>query len=121
MRSETAGGTVAECKRARQRVGADGIVGIRHTRGLVPGADAGEEFLLQGTAVRARGSIHIRRPFGTEQDGAGLVALLGAGLVPCGYAVTTAVGIRHDDAWTREANTRWSGNGELAGYSELAQ
>lgn len=104
------------------RVGADGIVGISATRGPAPGIDSrAEEFLLRGTAVRARSATRPHRPFGTEQHGAGLVALLDAGLVPCGYAVTAAVGIRHDDARTRQANTRWSGNGELPGYTELAQ
>jgi uncharacterized protein YbjQ (UPF0145 family) len=100
-------------------VGADGVVGITPTRRRVPGSVSDDEFVLLGTAVRARGGVRPRRPFATDLGGDRFAALLRAGWVPTGFSMTVAVGVRHDDWATQQAASVWNGNQEVPGYTQL--
>lgn len=99
--------------------GADGVVGIRATRTRVPGSVADEEFVMVGTAVRARSATRARTPFATDLSGDRVAALLANGWVPTGYAVRVSQGIRHDDWRTRSALSRWTPNTEVEGLTDL--
>lgn len=100
-------------------VGADGVVGITSTRRRVPGSVADDEFVLVGTAVRARSVTRAPHPFATDLSGDRLAALLGNGWVPAGYAVRVSQGIRHDDWRTQSSMSRWTANVEVEGLTEL--
>lgn len=100
-------------------VGADGVVGIRPTRRRLPGLAANDEFILLGTAVRARGDVRPHRPFATDLGGDRFAALVRGGWIPAGYTVTVAVGVRHDDWRSQQSTHVWSGNQEVLSFTEL--
>jgi uncharacterized protein YbjQ (UPF0145 family) len=103
-------------------VGADGVVGIRPTRRRVTGTagTAGnEEFVLLGTAVRARGDVRPQRPFTADLGGDRFAALVRGGWIPTGYAITVAVGVRHEDWQTRRVGRVFAPNQEMVGFTEL--
>ena len=72
-----------------------------------------------GTAVRARGGVRPRRPFTSDLSGQDVAKLLRAGYVPTGLAYGIAVAVRHDDWRTQSLSSRWVGNVEVPGYTEL--
>ena len=100
-------------------VGADGVVGITATRRHLPGSASDEEFVLLGTAVRARSATRPARPFATDLSGGRFAALVRSGWIPTGFSIRVAQGIRHDDWQTRSALSRWTSNVEVDGLTEL--
>jgi len=98
--------------------GAHGVVGVRLSRGVFP--RGGLEFTAIGTAVRAPGAAYGQRvPFTCGVSGQDFARLVMAGWVPAGLALGISIGSRHDD-WTTARQTRqWSGNVEVAGWTEL--
>jgi len=107
------GRAVAECK----ALGGDGIVGASlKVRRFVAG---GLEFTALGTAVRARGNVRPREPFTSHVTGQEFAKLIRAGYVPTGLALGISIASRHDDYRTRAALSRWAGNQEVPGYTQL--
>lgn len=104
---------LAECS----AVGGDGVVGITPTRQRVAGL-GGEEFVLLGTAVRARSRTRPTTPFATDLSGDRFAALLRSGWVPTGFTVRVSQGIRHDDWRTQSTMRQWS-NAEVEGLTDL--
>jgi uncharacterized protein YbjQ (UPF0145 family) len=102
-----------------QAMGADGVVGVRLSVEHL-GQD-NREFVALGTAVRAESGQHPARPFVTDLAGADVAKLLHAGWVPVSIAFGISVAVRHDDYATQTQASRWSGNTEVAGYTELVQ
>ena len=102
-----------------QAMGADGVVGVRLSQEHL-GQD-NREFVALGTAGRAEDGRHPARPFVTDLAGADVAKLLHAGWVPVSIAFGIAVAVRHDDYATRSQAGAWSGNTEVAGYTELVQ
>lgn len=100
-------------------VGADGAVGIVPTRRRIPGSVSDEEFVVLGTAVRARSATRPRTPFATDLSGAHFSALLRGGWVPAGFAIRVTQGIRHDDWATRATMQRFTANAEVDGLTDL--
>ncbi|WP_169739961.1 heavy metal-binding domain-containing protein [Actinospica robiniae] len=107
------GRAVAECR----ALGGDGIVGASlKVRRFVAG---GLEFTALGTAVRARGRVRPREPFTSHVTGQEFAKLIHAGYVPTGLAMGISIASRHDDYRTRAALSRWAGNQEVPGYTQL--
>lgn len=107
------GRAVAECR----ALGGDGIVGASlKVRRFVAG---GLEFTALGTAVRARGRVRPRQPFTSHVTGQEFAKLIHAGYVPTGLAMGISIASRHDDYRTRAALSRWAGNQEVPGYTQL--
>jgi uncharacterized protein YbjQ (UPF0145 family) len=107
------GRAVAECR----ALGGDGIVGASlKVRRFVAG---GLEFTALGTAVRARGNVRPRQPFTSHVTGQEFAKLIRAGYVPTGLALGISIASRHDDYRTRAALSRWAGNQEVPGYTQL--
>jgi len=80
----------------------------------------GLEFTAVGTAVRAPGAPHGRRaPFTCGMSGQAFARLVMTGWVPAGLAVGISIGSRHDDRPTARQTRQWSGNVEVAGWTEL--
>jgi uncharacterized protein YbjQ (UPF0145 family) len=104
---------VAEC----QALGGDGVVGA--SLKMRPFAAGGLEFTALGTAVRARGKVRPRKPFTSHVTGQEFAKLLLAGYVPTGLALGISIASRHDDYQTRATLTRWAGNQEVPGYTQL--
>ena len=103
----------AECA----ALGGHGVVGVRLSRGSFP--LGGLEFTAVGTAVRAAGAAGLREPFTSDLSGQDFARLITAGWVPAGLALGIAIRSWHDDrAVTRQARP-WSGNAEMAGWTEL--
>ena len=100
-------------------VGADGVVGITATRRPIPGSATDVEFVMLGTAVRARSATRSARPFATDLSGGRFAALIRSGWIPTGFAIRVAQGIRHDDWQTRSALSQWTANVEVDGLTEL--
>lgn len=100
-------------------VGADGVVGIVPTRRRLPGSSGDEEFVLLGTAVRARCATRPTAPFATDLSGDRVAVLLRSGWVPAGFSIRVSQGIRHDDWATGSALARWSANTEVVGLTDL--
>ena len=99
-------------------VGGHGVVGVRLSRGRF--ALGGLEFTAVGTAVRAPGAAAAPRlPFTSDLSGQDFARLIMAGWVPAGLALGIAVGSRHDDRITARQARPWSGNAEVAGWTEL--
>jgi uncharacterized protein YbjQ (UPF0145 family) len=98
-------------------LGADGVVGVRFTD--VRMENNKREFMALGTAVRSRGAQRPARPFTTDLGGQDVAKLLAAGWVPAGIAYGISVAIRHDDWRTQSQIGVFSGNTEVAGYTEL--
>jgi len=104
----------AECS----GLGGHGVVGVRLSRGVFP--RGGLEFTAVGTAVRAPGAPHGRRPpFTCGMSGQAFARLVMTGWVPAGLAVGISIGSRHDDRPTARQTRQWSGNVEVAGWTEL--
>jgi len=107
------GRAVTECA----ALGGDGIVGASlKVRRFEAG---GLEFTAIGTAVRARGQVRPRRPFTSHVTGQEFAKLIHAGYVPTGLALGISIASRHDDYRTRAALSRWAGNQEVPGYTQL--
>jgi uncharacterized protein YbjQ (UPF0145 family) len=98
-------------------LGADGVVGVRLTDRRMEGNK--REFMALGTAVRSRGRQRPARPFTTDLGGQDVAKLLAAGWVPAGIAYGISVAVRHDDWRTQSQLSPFSGNTEVAGYTEL--
>jgi uncharacterized protein YbjQ (UPF0145 family) len=102
-----------------QAMGADGVVGVRLSQEHL-GQD-NREFVALGTAVRGAAGPHPARPFVTDLAGADVAKLLHAGWVPVSIAFGISLAVRHDDYATQSQAGPWSGNTEVAGYTELVQ
>lgn len=102
-----------------QQMGAHGVIDVRLT---VDRRDTGaREFIALGTAVRglvSPGAPVPARPFTTELSGADVASALRGGWAPVTIVVAICVGVRHDDALTRNQVMTWS-NTEVNGYTEL--
>jgi uncharacterized protein YbjQ (UPF0145 family) len=120
-------------------LGGDGVVGLRVSRGSF--LLGGQEFTAIGTAVRARRELgagyrstwaaertssgvgaraHERAaPFSSDLSGQDFAKLVGAGWVPVGLVFGVAIGACHDDWRTTRQTRRWSGNREVAGWTEI--
>lgn len=102
-----------------QALGADGVVGVRWTQERLD-ANNNREFVALGTAVRARGGQRPAHLFATDLPGQDVVKLMHGGWMPSGLVVGIAVAVRHDDYYTRQQASSWSGvNTEVGGYTEL--
>jgi uncharacterized protein YbjQ (UPF0145 family) len=102
----------AECA----ALGGHGVVGVRLSRGALP--LSGLDFTAAGTAVRAPG-VAQRAVFTCDVSGQDFAKLISAGWVPAGVAVGISIGSRHDDRGLAGQARWWSGNVEVAGWSEL--
>jgi len=104
----------AECA----ALGGHGVVGVRLSRGSLP--LSGLDFTATGTAVRAPGAAHGQRAlFTCDVSGQDFAKLISAGWAPAGLAVGISIGSRHDDRELAGQARWWSGNVEVAGWSEL--
>jgi uncharacterized protein YbjQ (UPF0145 family) len=113
-RQTAIGRMAAECA----GLGGHGVVGVRLRRG--PFRLGGLEFTAIGTAVRAPGVAHGNgAPFTSGLSGQDFARLIRTGWVPAGLALGISIGSRHDDQATARQTRRWSGNAEVAGWTEL--
>jgi uncharacterized protein YbjQ (UPF0145 family) len=104
----------AECA----AVGGHGVVGVRLSRGSYP--LGGLQFTAIGTAVCAAGAVTgPHAPFTSDLSGQEFAKLIRAGWVPAGLALGVAIEARHDDRTTARQTRAWSGNAEMAGWTEL--
>jgi uncharacterized protein YbjQ (UPF0145 family) len=103
----------AECA----ALGGHGVVGVRLARGSF--FLGGLEFTALGTAVRAAGAAGLEFPFTSALSGQDFARLITAGWVPAGLVLGIAIGARHDDRVTTRQARPWSGNAEMAGWTEL--
>jgi uncharacterized protein YbjQ (UPF0145 family) len=97
-------------------LGGNGVVGLRVTRGAF--LLGGQEFTALGTAVRARGAESTALPFTSDLSGQDFAKLIMAGWVPAGLVFGVAIGACHDDWQTTRQTRRWSGNREVAGWTD---
>ncbi len=105
----------AECR----ALGGDGVVSANLTIAPFPSAPNCLEFQVIGTAVRAQGGVHPKRPFTSHVDGEGFAKLITAGWVPVELLVGLSIGVRHDDYRLRQQTRFTAQNQEIAGWSEL--
>ena len=103
-------------------LGGDGVVGLRVSRGSF--LLGGQEFMALGTAVRARGAEGGPAraefaPFTSDLSGQDFAKLIMAGWVPVGLVLGVAIGACHDDWQTTRQTRRWSGNREVAGWTDV--
>jgi uncharacterized protein YbjQ (UPF0145 family) len=103
-------------------LGGDGVVALRVSRGSF--LLGGQEFTALGTAVRARGARdggvgEESAPFTSDLSGQDFAKLIMAGWVPVGVVLGVAIGARHDDWQTTRQTRRWSGNREVAGWTDV--
>jgi uncharacterized protein YbjQ (UPF0145 family) len=104
----------AECA----ALGGHGVVGVRLSRGALP--LSGLDFTAAGTSVRVPGAAHGQRAlFTCDISGQDFAKLITAGWVPVGLAVGISIGSRHDDRGLAGQARWWSGNVEVAGWTEL--
>jgi len=104
----------AECT----ELGGHGVVGVRLSRGPFP--LGGARFQAIGTAVRAPGTAPgPRTPFTSDLSGQDFAKLIMKGWVPAGLVLGISIGSRHDDRNTARQTRVWSGNAEVAGWTEL--
>ncbi|HEX4288937.1 MAG TPA: heavy metal-binding domain-containing protein [Trebonia sp.] len=103
----------AECT----ALGGHGVVGVRLSRGSF--FLGGLEFTAIGTAVRATGAAGLELPFTSALSGQDFARLITAGWVPAGLVLGIAIGSRHDDRAITRQGRPWSGNAEMAGWTEL--
>lgn len=102
-----------------QALEADGIVGITVTRERL-GDGAAWEYVVRGTAVRARSRQRPTHLFSTDLSGADVAKLMHAGWAPVSLMWGISVAIRHDDYATRMASRPWTNqNIEVPGYTDL--
>jgi uncharacterized protein YbjQ (UPF0145 family) len=97
-------------------LGGDGVVGVR--LGLQSFYDNGLEFIAIGTAVRADGDRHPKRPFTSDLSGQDFAKLIRSGWVPVALVQGVGAVIRHDDWQIRAQQRSWM-NQEIAGTTEL--
>jgi uncharacterized protein YbjQ (UPF0145 family) len=103
-----------------QALGADGVVGISWTQERLLDQGGAQEFVVRGTAVRARSSVRPAHIFTTDLSGGDVAKLMHAGWAPTELVWGISVSIRHDDYATRLAARPWSTqNIEIPGYTEL--
>lgn len=98
-------------------LGADGVVAVE-----ISHTEVGHgvwECTAWGTAVRARGSVHARRPFVTTLSGADSAKLLRSGFIPASVAVGMTMAITHDLRRAQLARNRFSSVREVAYITEL--
>ncbi len=114
VRNRALSRALAECR----VLGGDGIVGV--TVRIAPFPAGGTEFVVQGTAVRARTAIRPAAPFASHVSATEFARLLRAGWVPTALVFGIALGARHDDMRTRR-QTRWRSTSEVQGYSALVR
>jgi len=108
------GRMTAECA----GLGGHGVVGVRLRRGSF--RLGGLEFTAIGTAIRAPGAAPGQRaPFASGMSGQDFAKLIMTGWVPAGLALGISIGSRHDDRTTTRQTRQWSGNTEVAGWTEL--
>jgi len=102
-------------------LGADGVVDVTLTWTPFPEVQSSVEVQAIGTAVRGRGEAlrHLGSPFLSDLSGQDVAMLMHAGWCPTGVVVGISIAVRHDDYWTRQAATRWAGNQEIPGVTEL--
>ena len=99
-------------------LGGHGVVGVRLSRGALP--LSGLDVAAAGTAVRVPGAAHGQRAlFTCDISGHDFAKLITAGWVPAGLALGISIGSRHDDRSLAGQARRWSGNVEVAGWTEL--
>ena len=98
-------------------LGGHGVVGVNLSSGSF--FLGGLEFTAIGTAVRATGAAGLRVPFTSALSGEDYARLITAGWVPAGLVLGIAIGSRHDDRTTTRQARPWSGNVEMAGWTEL--
>jgi uncharacterized protein YbjQ (UPF0145 family) len=109
----------AECA----ALGGHGVVAVRLSREPFP--LGGLAFTAIGTAVRATGPATVGAtagppvPFTSNVSGQDFARLIGAGWVPAGLALGIDVGARHDDLATIRQARLWSGNAEMAAWTDL--
>ncbi len=104
----------AECT----ELGGHGVVGVRLSRGPFP--LGGARFQAIGTAVRAPGTAPgPGTPFTSDLSGQDFAKLIMKGWVPAGLVLGISIGSRHDDRNTARQTRVWSGNAEVAGWTEL--
>ena len=72
-----------------------------------------------GAAVFAAGYASGYALFTCDISGQDFARLITAGWVPAGLAVGISIGSRHDDRGLAGQARRWSGNAEVAGWTEL--
>jgi uncharacterized protein YbjQ (UPF0145 family) len=128
-------------------LGGDGVVGLRVSRGpfLLGGQEftalgtavraRGTEFTALGASVQApdgpddeaggAGSATAvgeagkqPAPFTSDLSGQDFAKLIMAGWVPVGLVLGVAIGACHDDWQTTRQTRRWSGNREVAGWTD---
>ena len=105
-------------------LGGNGVVGLRVTRGsfLLGGQEftaLGTAVRALGTAVRAGGAEFTAPPFTSDLSGQDFAKLIMAGWVPAGLVFGVAIGACHDDWQTTRQTRRWSGNREVAGWTDV--
>jgi uncharacterized protein YbjQ (UPF0145 family) len=98
-------------------LGGDGVVAVQLQ--IAPFLAGGFEFWAIGTAVRADGEVRPRTAFLSDLTGQDFAKLISAGYVPTGLVMGIAAMVRHDDWRTQNQTTRWYGNREVDGYTEL--
>jgi uncharacterized protein YbjQ (UPF0145 family) len=101
-----------------QALGADGVVGVQPQRTRMEGG--AQEFMVRGTAVRARSQVRPAFMFSTDMSGGDAAKLIHAGWAPTQLVWGISVSIRHDDYQTRAlaGGFNWQ-NTEVPGYTEL--
>ena len=99
-------------------------MGLRVSRGSF--LLGGQQFTALGTAVRARGAEFTGKaaqtpqaPFTCDLSGQDFAKLIMAGWVPVGLVLGVAIGACHDDWQTTRQTRRWSGNREVAGWTDV--
>jgi uncharacterized protein YbjQ (UPF0145 family) len=103
-----------------QALGADGVVGVSWSQERLLDQAGAQEFMVRGTAVRARSTSRPAHLFTTDLSGGDVAKLMHAGWAPTELVWGISVAIRHDDYATRLAARPWSTqNIEIAGYTEL--
>jgi uncharacterized protein YbjQ (UPF0145 family) len=103
-----------------QALGADGVVGISWSQERLLDQAGAQEFVVRGTAVRARSAVRPAHIFSTDLSGGDVAKLMHAGWMPTELVWGISVAIRHDDYATRLAARAWSTqNVEVPGYTEL--
>jgi len=75
--------------------------------------------VLSAPRCGPRGAVRPRSPFTSDLSGQDVAKLLRAGYVPTSLAYGIAVAVRHDDWRTQSLSSRWMGNIEIPGYTEL--
>ncbi len=98
-------------------LGGQGVVGVRLPPGLF--SFGGLEFTAIGTAVRTADGAGLSVPFTSALSGQDFAKLIAAGWVPAGLVLGVAIRSRHDDRATYRQARPWSGNAEIAGWTEV--